>query len=292
MPVINTDEPTPFRVCPGAEVLYDGTDSYAPGGGQIVHWQWDWEGDGTIDFEGDSGWASHAYTEPGIYRLQLHVIDDQDCESIELTNYIVQVSTDPEWTMDPLSYTTCTNNPVELSVGIEGQTYTLEPTVDFGGGLFIPDEPGQCFTSDLTFTQFIPGQTVGDGNDALESFFIEFEHSYMGDLTIRFICPNGQSVMVHQQGGGGTFLGIPVDNDGDPNTPGTGFPTPPTAPGQTTLGARCRQAPTKACKRGTTSTGARSTACGKWKFATCGAPTTALCSIGPSRLPTAFTRKN
>ena len=37
MPVINTDEPTPFRVCPGAEVLYDGTDSYAPGGGQIVH---------------------------------------------------------------------------------------------------------------------------------------------------------------------------------------------------------------------------------------------------------------
>lgn len=223
MPVINTDDPAPFRVCPGTEVLYDGTDSYATGGGTIAHWQWDWEGDGVIDFEGDSGWASHAYTEPGIYRLQMHVVDDQGCESIELTNYIVQVSTDPVWTIDPLNYTSCTNNPVNLAVGVEGQTFTLEPSVDFGGGLFIPDEPGQCFSSDLTFTQFIPGQLVGDGNDALESFFINFEHSYMGDLTIRFICPNGQSVMVHQQGGGGTFLGVPVDNDGDPDTPGQGF---------------------------------------------------------------------
>ena len=52
---------------------------------------------------------------------------------------------------------------------------------------------------------------------------MNFEHSYMGDLTVSFICPNGQSVQVHNQGGAGTFLGIPVDNDADPNTPGVGF---------------------------------------------------------------------
>ena len=108
-------------------------------------------------------------------------------------------------------------------MSIEGQPFTLEPSVDFGGGLFIPDEPGQCFSSELTFTQFIPGQTILSAADAIENFFINFEHSYMGDLTITFECPNGQSMMVHQQGGGSTFLGVPVDNDADPDTPGVGF---------------------------------------------------------------------
>ena len=43
----------------------------------------------------------------------------------------------------------------------------------------------------------------------------------MGDLTITFICPNGQSMAVHQQGGGGTNLGVPDQGDG--TGPGTGW---------------------------------------------------------------------
>ena len=45
----------------------------------------------------------------------------------------------------------------------------------------------------------------------------------MGDLTVTFICPDGSSIGVHQQGGGGTFLGEPVDNDADPDNPGVGY---------------------------------------------------------------------
>ena len=149
--------------------------------------------------------------------MQLSLVDEIGCESVQLTNYLVYVSNDPVWTMEPLSQVACTGEQVDLSVSVEGQPFTLEPSVDFGGGLFIPDEPGQCFSSELTFTQFIPGQTIGSAADALESFYINFEHSFMGDLTITFECPNGQSMMVHQQGGGGTFLGVPVDNDGDPH---------------------------------------------------------------------------
>jgi subtilisin-like proprotein convertase family protein len=51
----------------------------------------------------------------------------------------------------------------------------------------------------------------------IQNIFMNFEHSYMGDITITFICPNGGSILVHQQGGGGTFLGEPVDDDGDPD---------------------------------------------------------------------------
>lgn len=48
------------------------------------------------------------------------------------------------------------------------------------------------------------------------------EHSFMGDLVITLICPNGQSVTVHQQGGGGASIGIPIDNDLD-TSPGIGL---------------------------------------------------------------------
>lgn len=223
VPVVNSDIPAPYRVCPGEEVPFDGADSYATGDAEITTWYWDWNGDGAVDDSTANGYAVHVYDEPGIHRMQMSLIDAIGCESVQLTNYLVYVSNDPVWTMDPLSLTACTGEQVDLSVSIEGQPFTLEPSVDFGGGLFIPDEPGQCFSSELTFTQFIPGQTILSAADAIENFFINFEHSYMGDLTITFECPNGQSMMVHQQGGNGTFLGIPVDNDGDPDTPGVGF---------------------------------------------------------------------
>ena len=223
VPVVNTEIPAPYRVCPGEEVPFDGADSYATGDAEITTWYWDWNGDGAVDDSTDNGYAVHVYDEPGIHRMQMSLIDAIGCESVQLTNYLVYVSNDPLWTMDPLSLTACTGEQVDLSVSIEGQPFTLEPSVDFGGGLFIPDEPGQCFSSELTFTQFIPGQTILSAADAIDNFFINFEHSFMGDLTITFECPNGQSMMVHQQGGGGTFLGVPVDNDGDPDTPGVGF---------------------------------------------------------------------
>ena len=223
VPVVNSEIPAPYRVCPGEEVPFDGADSYATGDAEITTWYWDWNGDGAVDDSTDNGYAVHVYDEPGIHRMQMSLIDAIGCESVQLTNYLVYVSNDPLWTMDPLSLTACTGEQVDLSVSIEGQPFTLEPSVDFGGGLFIPDEPGQCFSSELTFTQFIPGQTILSAADAIENFFINFEHSYMGDLTITFECPNGQSMMVHQQGGGSTFLGVPVDNDADPDTPGVGF---------------------------------------------------------------------
>ena len=223
VPVVNSEIPAPYRVCPGEEVPFDGADSYATGDAEITTWYWDWNGDGAVDDSTDNGYAVHVYDEPGIHRMQMSLIDAIGCESVQLTNYLVYVSNDPLWTMDPLSLTACTGEQVDLSVSIEGQPFTLEPSVDFGGGLFIPDEPGQCFSSELTFTQFIPGQTILSAADAIENFFINFEYSYMGDLTITFECPNGQSMMVHQQGGGSTFLGVPVDNDADPDTPGVGF---------------------------------------------------------------------
>ena len=35
----------------------------------------------------------------------------------------------------------------------------------------------------------------------------------MGDRTITLICPNSQCVMVPDQGGGGTYLGVPEEGN-------------------------------------------------------------------------------
>ena len=35
----------------------------------------------------------------------------------------------------------------------------------------------------------------------------------MGDLIVRIIGPTGQTVVMHQQNGGGTYLGVPNDFD-------------------------------------------------------------------------------
>ncbi len=223
IPVVNPLEASPYRTCPGEETLFDGASSLSGPLVELVEWRWDWDGDGLVDETNDNAYTSHVFEEPGIYRVQMSVVDEEGCESIELTNYMVHVSNDPQWNMEPLEFDACTGEAVELEVSVEGVEFLLEPSVDFGGGLFIPDIVGECFTSDLAFTQFIPNQTVGEGALAIEELFINFEHSYMGDLTISFICPNGQSIMVHSEGGFGTFLGIPVDDEFDPDTPGVGF---------------------------------------------------------------------
>lgn len=37
----------------------------------------------------------------------------------------------------------------------------------------------------------------------------------MGDLVVQLACPNGQVAVLHQQGGGATYLGIPIDDESD-----------------------------------------------------------------------------
>lgn len=223
VPVLNPTSPSPLRACPGEEIVFDGTTSFSSGSATITTWNWDWNGDQVVDETTEAGVATHTYDDPGIYRVQMSLVDDAGCESIDLTNYMVHVSNEPVWGIEPLQRTACTGDAVELEVVVEGQEFVLAPSADFGDGLFIPDIVGECFSSELTFTQFIPGQTIGDASAAVEQLFMNFEHSYMGDLIISFICPNGQSIQVIDQAGGGTFLGVPVDNDADPDTPGEGF---------------------------------------------------------------------
>ena len=93
--------------------------------------------------------------------------------------------------------------------GVYEDTSAGPINVDFGEGVIIPDNQSQCFSSQLSVTRFNEGAIINDANNDIVNLFMNLEHSYMGDLLITLICPNGQSLVVHEQGGTGTNLGVP-----------------------------------------------------------------------------------
>jgi len=223
--VVESGQAIPHLACPGEELTFDASNSTVADNFEIVSWAWDFDDGNTA---GTGPVVTHTFDSPGAYKVQLDIADnnitedDPDgCSNNNLVDHIVLVSTDPDWTGTSLDATICAGQLFDLEGVVQGVTYDSEPTGDFGEGLFIPDDQTQCFNAELTFTSFSPGAVVENANSDIVDFFINFEHSFMGDLTITFICPNGQSMAVHQQGGGGTNLGVPDQGDG--TGPGTGW---------------------------------------------------------------------
>lgn len=208
--IATMSEPGPALVCVGETISFDGTASTAAPGFNIVSYEWDFD-DGTT---APGPTATHSFAEPGEYIVQLDLVDDNGCVNSNVVDLQVLVSTTPLFTGTVESVVTCFGATVDLVGVVTPVTWTGLPDANFGEGVFLPDDVGQPFTSSLTFTQFEPGQTIVNCSDIL-TVCVEMEHTFMGDLVLQIICPNGQTAILHQQGGGGTYLGAP--NDGDSN---------------------------------------------------------------------------
>jgi gliding motility-associated-like protein len=231
---INTNQnPYPVLLCPGEEITFDGSSSTFAAGASLQSFEWIFE-DGTTN---TTSWptVTHAFAEPGAYEVQLMLTDNNDCTNNNLTDYVILVSTYPDFSLLSPNFELCQGGLEYLGVNyfipdsIFGNDslsswidvpYIPIPDVDFGGALYIPDDQSMCFSSELLFSGFDNGAVIQQASD-LDYFFINFEHSFMGDLTVTFICPNGQSIAVHQQGGGGTYLGVPIDDES--GAPGVGW---------------------------------------------------------------------
>ena len=194
----------PALICVGEEITFDGSASFPAPGFTIASYTWDFA-DGTT---ANTPVASHSWSEPGEYVVQLYLLDDNDCANTNLVDFQVLVSTTPSFQGTIESSETCLGASVDLSAVVTPTTWTGVPDNNFGPPVYLPDNLGIPFTSDIVFTQFAPGQTLTDINDIFE-VCVNMEHSFMGDLVISLTCPNGQNVIFHQQGGGGTDLGIP-----------------------------------------------------------------------------------
>lgn len=211
-------ETNPAWICQGDVVNFDGSASHGVNGHTIVQYIWDLD-NGVVD--STSGpYVSHVFGPPGESVVHLTVVDDNDCASTNPVDLQLLVSTTPFFA-GMADQTLCVGETATLdATGTHAVTWTGIPNADFGEGIELPDDLGTPFISTLNFTEFAPGATLNNIN-LLQDICINMEHSFMGDFVLQLTSPTGQTVVFHQQGGGGTFLGDANDSDeGDPQ-PGT-----------------------------------------------------------------------
>lgn len=207
----------PALVCVDEVLTFDASASYPQPGFNIVSYEWDF-------YDGSTATgpvATHAFTAPGAYFVQLTLTDDNGCVNTNTVDLEIYAGTTPLFVGTTEDLTVCEGGTVDLQGMVNPVLWTAMPNVDFGAGVYLPDNVGQTFSSQLSYSFFPPGSTLNNVNDLL-GICVDMEHSFMGDLVISITCPNGQSVVMHQQGGGGTYIGGANDQDtaGNPQ-PGT-----------------------------------------------------------------------
>lgn len=201
--------PSTAWICQGETVDLNGTASTAAQDRTITRYTWDFD-DGSMDSTSGPQ-VSHTFQEPGEYVVQLLLTDDIGCHNTNRVDQRVWVSTTPHFDLPP-DQEICLGASVDLTGSATPTTWTALPHADFGDGVPLPDNVGETFSSPITFSAFEPGATLTD-IDQLFSVCVDMEHTFMGDLVIQLVCPNGQSVIFHEQGGSGTFLGDANDAD-------------------------------------------------------------------------------
>jgi subtilisin-like proprotein convertase family protein len=222
---VTLDQPDfqPALICPGETVTFNASTTEFFNGGVYVSHEWQWD-DGTTDTSSTT-WpiVSHTFTDAGGYLVQLLVTDSNGCTNSVLPDILIFSATTPtiQVASSEADNQICTGIPLDLNASFQTHTWTDVPTANLGGALYIPDDQSQCFSDTLTFSGFDAGATIQSPNDIL-SLFINFEHSFMNDISISYTCPDGSMIVVHQNGGGGEFLGEPIDVE-DPNQPGVGY---------------------------------------------------------------------
>jgi len=149
--------------------------------------------------------VTHAYSAPGIFPVNLTVIDTNNC-SFDTLLYIYS---SPSFNVNYWG----SSDTLEV-----GDTLFLDGSVNANEMSFVdeiiylPDGSGVSYTTSVMFDDFAPGATIESLND-LFSINAIMEHSFLGDLTMFITCPNNTMVQLEDQGGGNTYLGIPDEAD-------------------------------------------------------------------------------
>jgi gliding motility-associated-like protein len=214
-----------IHVCIGQPVNFQNLGSFAQPGFSLASYSWDF-----MDGETATGTnVSHAFDIPGHYRVQLFVTDDNGCTNNNLIDLQVLVATKPSFVGFLGDTTLCIGESLNAYAQPElyeviWDGFTGYETIDDG---CLPDTLlGVAQQIDILQTGFAAGTTITNASQ-IQEICVELEHSFMGDIVVYLTCPNGQSIMLHQQGGGGTQLGIPVQEDNvscsDPTTNGVPF---------------------------------------------------------------------
>jgi subtilisin-like proprotein convertase family protein len=202
-----------IRICAGQSVTFNGSGTFSQSGvGATYTWNL---GNGTT-VNGVS--ATATYPTVGTYFADLDITLN-GCISGNNLGLMVQVASPPVITTAAAPLVLCQGQNSNLSATVVNTPFVYNCTTPYSGSTYLPDGDGVTYSTSIPVNCYSPTQTVQSAAD-ISNICLTMEHSYLGDLSIVITCPNGQSTTLHNYtGGGGTYLGCPLD---DPATvPGT-----------------------------------------------------------------------
>lgn len=176
---------------------------------------WDF-GDGTT---ATGRVIDHYYSTIRGYNIMLTVTDVNGCVSMNSLGTRVRISDDPVGHVSSLP-DICSGTELNVNVGYASTStinvtlpsYYQSASLTYDSATFIPDGGaigGACYNTNVTFNAFLPGQTVTSASDIV-SVIANMEHSFVGDLKMTLICPNGQQAVLKEYiQSGGAYLGEP-----------------------------------------------------------------------------------
>ena len=196
-------------ICPGDEIVFSAEGIYEDNTSDATSmFTWNFQ-DGTVEEGIGLTNISHIYDEPGGYVVSLTITDTDGCTNTNRISQRVRVAPPPVFSSpDNLPENICVGEEVTLTVGRDGSPFSVDynPTpVEFSFNTSqtfselteLPDGNGTEYSSPLVFSNFNPGQTLGQPSDIVR-ICASMEHSYLGDLDIWITCPDGSQLDLHR----------------------------------------------------------------------------------------------
>lgn len=149
--------------------------------------------------------VNRSFYQPTIKNYSLIAIDVNGCPSLNVFKGKILVSGTPIISINPFIYAT-SNTPIYVTAGNEENATLLFEPINIQSNpisinymnydtVLIPDGDGICYYDDLLITYFENDQLL-ESVDQIKGILLNMEHSYLNDLSIKIICPNGSSTVL------------------------------------------------------------------------------------------------
>ena len=212
--VFNSSSPAPdgndiIRLCQGQSITFNGSGNFSNSGvGATYSWNF---GDGTV---ANDSIGVVTYTMGGAYSVNLNITDMNGCKNSNFITKTVHVSVTPSFSLVSVADSLiCLGDSTFISgIAIASPPPVKTTTFVTNAGTFLPDGSGLSYSTCMNVNSFNFGQTVTSGS-YISSICLNMEHSYQGDVSMKIICPNGQSCNLKDYPGGiYNYLGAPLDD--------------------------------------------------------------------------------
>lgn len=209
-----------FLICYGEQLTFESNPSLSFGDPDLVTYEWDFGESGTGVVNSQS--AVITFLEPGFYTAHL-TLTYPECPPVTFPINL-KASPDPLFNLSTDVEAICQGDFVEFTADPESVLFTKECAEPVSETVFIPDGTGASYSSTTTNECFAEDQTITSADDIL-NVCVTISHSYLGDLEIALIGPNGGQIILKEYNEANVsnesqFLGEALD---DSSNPGVGY---------------------------------------------------------------------